>query len=114
MTPEQLEKILKDHDLTLLYFSGPSCNVCEILRPKVEDLIAENEPWHFQYIDTEASRSLAGQYLIFAVPTLLLMAQGQEIARFSRHFGMHELEAALVRYTELVTGSESSGSAFAN
>ena len=101
MQSETLQTILAEKPLTLLYFSTPSCNVCKVLRPKVEHLLQEHAPWHFQYVNTEEAMELAGQHLIFAVPTLLLMADGREIARLSRHFGMHELEAPVRRYAQL-------------
>ena len=101
MTSEELKDILAEKPLTLLYFSTPTCNVCKVLRPKVEHLLAEEPPWHFQYVNTEASLEIAGQLLIFAVPTILLMAEGREIARLSRHFGMQELETPIRRYAQL-------------
>jgi len=101
MTSEELKTILDEHPLTLLYFSTPSCNVCKVLRPKVEELLAEEPPWHFQYMNTEESMEIAGQHLVFAVPTLLLMAEGREITRLSRHFGIHELEKPIRRYAQL-------------
>ena len=101
MTSEELKNVLDENPLTVLYFSTPSCNVCKVLRPKVESLLAEEPPWHFQYMNTEESMEIAGQHLIFAVPTILLMAEGREIARLSRHFGMSELETPVRRYAQL-------------
>ncbi len=101
MTTEELHEMLKKHPLTLLYFSTPTCNVCKVLRPKVEQLLETEPPWHFQYMNTEESMEVAGQHLIFAVPTLLLMAEGREVARLSRHFGMQDLEAPVRRYAQL-------------
>ena len=102
MNLTDLQEKLEQQELTLLYFSTPSCNVCKVLRPKVEDLITNTPPWHFQYINTEESMEIAGQYTVFAVPTLLLMADGREIARFSRHFSMQEMEAPVQRYAKLI------------
>lgn len=93
--------------MTLLYFSTPSCGVCQVLRPQVEQLVLEEPPWKFQYINTEESMEIAGQHLVFAVPTLLLMAEGREIARYSRHFGMRDLELPMRRYAELFNGADS-------
>lgn len=101
MTPSDLDQLLSEHPLTLLYFSTPTCGVCKVLRPQVEELLKDASPWHFQYINTEASREIAGQLLIFAVPTLLLMAEGREVGRLSRHFSMHELEQPVRRYAAL-------------
>ena len=107
MTPAELQTVLDEHPLTLLYFSTPQCNVCKILKPQVKTLIEENPPWYFQYMNTEESMEIAGQHLIFAVPTLLLMAEGREIGRLSRHFGMNELEHQVHRYAELFMQPES-------
>jgi thioredoxin-like negative regulator of GroEL len=101
MQVAELNAVLEAKPLTLLYFSTPSCNVCKVLRPKVEQLLEEHAPWHFQYVNTEEAMELAGQHLIFAVPTLVLMADGREITRLSRHFGMHELETPVRRYAQL-------------
>ena len=102
MNHTELQEKLEKQELTLLYFSTPSCNVCKVLRPKVEELIEKTPPWHFQYINSEESMEVAGQYTVFAVPTLLLMADGREIARFSRHFSMQEMEAPVQRYAKLI------------
>lgn len=103
MNLEQLQSILSEKELTLLYFSTPSCNVCKVLMPKVEAMIDNTPPWYFEYINSEESPEIAGQHMIFTVPTILLMAEGREIGRFSRHFGMDELEAPIKRYSELLS-----------
>ncbi|MCF7809164.1 MAG: thioredoxin family protein [Candidatus Marinimicrobia bacterium] len=100
---EQLQAILTENKLTLLYFSTPACNVCKVLRPKVEELVKDVSPWHFEYINSEESMEIAGQHMVFAAPTILLMAEGREIGRFSRHFGMDELEVPIRRYAEFFT-----------
>ena len=107
MNAAELKSILDEYPLTLLYFSTPSCNVCKVLRPRVTALLQAEPPWHFQYMNTEESLEIAGQHLIFAVPTLLLMADGREIARFSRHFGIQELERPVRRYADLFNQAES-------
>ena len=39
MTPAELKTVLDEHPLILLYFSTPTCNVCKVLRPRVEALL---------------------------------------------------------------------------
>jgi len=105
MTTEALQILLTEYPLTLLYFTTPTCSVCKVMKPKVEALVSEVPPWHFEYINTEESREIAGQNLVFAVPTLLLMAEGREVARHSRHFAMHDLESILARYSKIYAQS---------
>lgn len=104
MIVSELQECLNKNPLSLLYFSTPNCNVCKVLRPKVEAFIAVESDWKFQYINTEDSLEIAGQYLVFAVPTLLLMVEGREAGRFSRHFSMGELESQIQRYSHLYQG----------
>jgi len=107
VTPAELDKVLAKHALTLVYFSTPTCGVCRVLRPKVEALIEEVPPWYFQYVNTEDAAEIAGQHLIFTVPTILLMAEGKEVSRLSRHFGLHDLEQPIRRYAELIHHADS-------
>ncbi|NQV14023.1 thioredoxin family protein [bacterium] len=97
----ELKSILDQYPLTLLYLSTPSCNVCKVLRPQVEAHLTNAPLWNFQYINTEDSMEIAGQHLVFAVPTLLLFLEGREVARLSRHFGMHELETQIQHVTQI-------------
>jgi len=88
-------------NLELKYFSTPTCNVCKVLKPKVEELLKEIGDWTFQFIDTTQSMQEAAQQLVFAVPTILLYVNGKEVQRFSRNVGLSELEFALIRIKEL-------------
>jgi len=83
------------NNLELKYFSTPTCNICKVLRPKVEELISEIGDWIFHYIDTIQSLELAAQQLVFAVPTLIRYIDEKEAQRFSRNVGLSELEFAL-------------------
>lgn len=79
-------------------FSTPQCNVCKVLRPKVEALLADAFPrMGFHYVDCEALPDAAAQYRVFAVPTLLVVFDGREVHRFSRNLGIGELREAIER-----------------
>ncbi|MCF7796845.1 MAG: thioredoxin family protein [Lentisphaeria bacterium] len=90
------------NDLVLAYCSTPTCNVCQVLKPQVQEMTANLEEWEFVYINTVESPGIAGQYLVFTVPTLLLFVQGREVKRFSRHFGLADLQVILQRYLDLI------------
>ena len=98
----EFREYLNQHELVLAYCSTPTCNVCKVLKPKVIDLINELGSWDSHYIDTTQSPEIAGQHLVFTVPTLILFVQGREVQRFSRHFGLDALEQELRKYKELV------------
>lgn len=100
-----LRGLIRESPLLAVYYSTPTCSVCKVLRPKVEDLISDLAPWQFFYVDVSQNADIRGQGMIFNVPTVILYAQGREIKRFSRNFGVGELEEVLLRYQSLIAPS---------
>ncbi len=102
MTIETFQKAITSAPIVIGYFSYPACNVCKVLRPKVEALSAQYEEVDFIYVDTHEAPQLAGQYTIFTVPTILIFVEGRESLRLSRNFSVGEVEAFLQRMTGLM------------
>ncbi len=102
MTIETFQKAITSAPIVIGYFSYPSCNVCKVLRPKVEALSAQYEEVDFIYVDTHEAPQLAGQYTIFTVPTIVIFVEGRESLRLSRNFSVGEVEAFLQRMTGLM------------
>lgn len=88
--------------INVAYFSTPQCNVCKVLRPKVESAVSEMRNVEFLYLDTTQFPEIAGQYTVFAVPTIILFADGREAKRFSRHFTVEELSESISRLHSLM------------
>ncbi|AGA69147.1 thioredoxin domain-containing protein [Desulfitobacterium dichloroeliminans LMG P-21439] len=87
---EHLEQLLKLEKLNLLYFSSSSCNVCHVFISKVLKLAKEyNIP--VVEIDIQKHREVAGQTLVFTVPTLLVMHEGKEVLRESRFIDLQNV-----------------------
>ena len=93
---------INDNQLTLLVFTTPDCGVCNALKPKIGQLAEGHELLQVRYVEMEATPEIAGQYGVFAVPVYILSVQGREAIRFSRYFGMHEIEGAVERYSSLL------------
>lgn len=90
---------LKEKEPALLaYFSTDICNVCKVLKPKVEELIIEKFPQiKLAYIKSDKLPEVAAQNQVFAAPTLLLFFEGREYIRKSRNIGIGELEREIER-----------------
>lgn len=100
---EALHSALQEHDGVLLYFSTPQCNVCKVLHPKLSELFEQHYPEIARYyIDTTTAPEIAGQYSIFAVPTILLFLDGREFVRKSRNFSPMELIEEIRRPWEIM------------
>jgi len=102
---EALQSALSEHAGVLLYFSTPQCNVCKVLRPKLTELFQQHYPEiQRYYVDSTETPEIAGQYSVFAVPTILLFLDGKEFVRKSRNFSPAELIEEIRRPWEIMHG----------
>ncbi len=100
---EDLEIVVKKNTAVLIYFSHEKCNVCKVLKPKIEELIKSDFPEvQLFYADTIKYPELAAQNRIFAVPTIIIFFDGRETFRKSRNIGLGELEGLLARPYNLI------------
>lgn len=104
-TIEEFSNIAKAEDAALFYFSHEQCNVCRVLKPKIQELFASSFPKiGLFYCDTKKSPELAAQNSIFTVPTILIYFAGKESIRKSRNIGIEELKKELERPYSLIFG----------
>lgn len=96
---------LKQEPAVLFYFSTEACNVCKVLKPKVEELILSTFPKiKLAYVKSDVLPEIAAQNQVFTAPTLLVFFDGREHIRKSRNFGMGELSEAITRPYEMIFG----------
>ncbi len=92
---EQFDTLLTNQSEALvLYFTTTSCNVCKSIFPKLEALM-QNYTNPTLKIDAEAFPDIAGQHLIFTVPTILVFYEGKEVLRESRFIDFTKIERIL-------------------
>ncbi len=97
-TQEDFEKMVKENDACLFYFSHDNCNVCKVLKPKVHELLERQFPrMKMYYVNTLKTPSIAGQNAVFTVPTLTIYFDGREYIRKSRNIALAELEDEIER-----------------
>ena len=89
---------LKEEQAMLAYFSSEACNVCKVLKPKVEELIRTKFPKiELTYIKSDELPEVAAQNQVFTAPTILVFFGGREYIRKSRNIGLSELEQEISR-----------------
>ena len=87
---------LMNKNAVLFYFSQKKCNVCKVLKPKVEALVKDEFPKiELYYIDTENFPEIAAQNSIFTVPVILIYFNGKEFFRESRNISISELKTTI-------------------
>jgi len=100
---QMLAEFVQQHPAAVIWFSGEGCNVCSVLLPKVEAMLAEEYPRvRLVRVDCGLSPELAAQHGVFSIPTLLLFFDGRETQRFSRNFSLGQLREALARPYQLL------------
>lgn len=91
---EHLEQLMAEEKLIILYFSSEECDVCRVVLPKLMNLV-EIYPLKVAKIYTDKQPEIAGQSLIFTVPTVLIVYEGREILRESRFIDFLKIERTL-------------------
>ena len=100
---EEFGLFLKNNKAVLTYFSTTECNICKVLKPKIENLIKAKFPKiKFLYIEINKSPEIAGQNRIFSVPTIVVFFEGKEYLRKSRSFSLTVLENEIQRTYEIL------------
>lgn len=101
MTLNDFKNIISRPGISVGYFSHDACNVCKVLKPQVQELTGQYDNAHFTYVNTVETPEIAGQFMVFAVPTIILFMDGREAKRFSRNLAIGELDNFLKRMTDL-------------
>lgn len=80
----------------ILYFTAEWCNPCKRTRPIAEELDRDNVI-KFQFIDADDNGDLCKKFEIKAIPTFVLMEDGQEINRMNGAKTREQIEE-FIRY----------------
>ena len=102
MTPveslEALKAAIDAHPGVLVLFGGPTCQVCEAIRPRLEAVLAERFPrLETLYVDCDAQPELAAQVGIHTRPVVRVYFDGQLHAERIRAFGLEQVAQDVAR-----------------
>ena len=96
-----IEQTLKDNRMCLFYIKAPDCGVCNVMLDKVERLADSYTSLCSFYTDIREEPLIAGRFLVYSGPTVLLLMEGNEIYRDSQFINLEELEQTINKYQEL-------------
>jgi thioredoxin-like negative regulator of GroEL len=96
-----IEQTLKANRLCLFYIKAPDCGVCNVMLDKVERLADNYTSLCSFYTDIREEPLIAGRFLVYSGPTVLLLMEGKEIYRASQFINLEELEQTINKYQEL-------------
>ncbi|HBS92197.1 MAG TPA: thioredoxin [Erysipelotrichaceae bacterium] len=92
---EQLNEIMNKNEVSVLYFTTPTCNVCKSIFPRLEELMKEYKNVPLLKIDAASLVETTAQHLVFTVPTILVYNSGKEVLRESRFIDFSKIDRML-------------------
>ena len=98
---KDIEQTLQDNYLCLFYIKAPDCGVCNVMLDKVERLADSYTSLCSFYTDIREEPLIAGRFLVYSGPTVLLLMEGKEIYRASQFINLEELERITNKYLNI-------------
>lgn len=99
---EEIEALIKNNAMVVVYFTGNSCSACEAIKIKIEDILNSFPKIKGVEINGEENISLAIKYDVYSVPVFLLFIEGRESIRIGRNVDLLELERSIERYYHML------------
>ena len=96
-----IEQTMEDHLLCLFFIKAPDCGVCNVMLDKVGRLADTFASLCSFYTDIVEEPQIAGRFLVYSGPTVLILLDGKEVFRSSQFIDMEELESNINRYIKL-------------
>jgi thioredoxin 1 len=96
---ENFNDIINSEQLTLVDFFATWCGPCKMMHPVLEQLKDElGESIRIIKIDVDKNNSLAMNYRVQSVPTLMLFRKGEMLWRQSGALRLNDLKALVSQY----------------
>ncbi len=97
-TKEEISSFITDMAAVIIYFYSDNCAPCLSLRPKVQQLVADDFPEiKLALVNSEKHPVLPAAYNVFASPTIILFFEGREYRRESKYISIPQLSQAIER-----------------
>lgn len=99
---EEIENLIRDNEILLLYFSSKSCGVCKVIKPELDKVLKAYPKLKSLQIDVEGNIKLAASYSVFTLPAVIVFVNGKETIREARYINVEEIENRIDRYYKLM------------
>jgi len=101
MNINDIEQTIADHRLCLFYIKAPDCGVCNVMLDKVGQMAELHPRLDAFYTDITEEPLIAGRFLVYSGPTVLLLLDGKEVYRTSGFIDVVELEQKIIQLEEV-------------
>ena len=97
LTPSDIQTFVQQQPITLLYFKGDNCTVCQALGPKLRAL-SEALAVPMLTINMPDNLHLAATEMVLSVPVVKLYVEGREVAKEGAYLQVPQLEARIQQW----------------
>lgn len=88
----QLNQLKTESEALLVLFGGRECNVCHVIKPKVEEAVSTAYPnMQMAYVDCHEHTDIGAQEAIFSLPVLRVYFTGQKFIEEVRSFSVQKV-----------------------
>ena len=98
---DRIAEAIADYRLCLFYIKAPDCGVCNVMLDKVGRMAENNPQLDAFYTDIIEEPLIAGRFLVYSGPTVLLLLDGKEVYRASGFIDILALERKMVQLEEV-------------
>lgn len=102
---EEINDLINNNEMLLIYFGSDTCGVCNSMMPKVEKMLKRFKEIKSVKVEPENSLELSAKYNVFTIPVIILFIQGKETIREARIISIENLEQKISRYYKLFYGN---------
>ena len=81
ISEEAFPRVLAAKETVLIDFYADWCGPCRMLAPTIEEIAAEREDILVGKINVDDAPALAEKYGVMSIPTVLVIKNGDEVAR---------------------------------
>lgn len=98
---ESIKDIIDNNDIVLIYAKSNSCAVCNVLLPRVEEVVNRSNISSAMVLIDDIPE-FSGQFTVYAVPTVLIFVSGKEVFRQSQFLQVKEIEKELIKWKKAI------------
>ncbi|UUX35360.1 thioredoxin family protein [Fundicoccus culcitae] len=99
-TLEEVRNFINSEKYALLFVAGHTCSVCHALEPQVDRLLTNYPDVQTAIAYIEDIPELAGEFLIFTVPVVILFEDGKRMDSMARFVPIADLDKKLTMMTQ--------------
>lgn len=94
----EVQDILQQSSVAIVYLSMPNCSVCHAVRPRLEELLT-----HYDipalHLDAFEKPEVASRFEVLTAPVVLIFHHGKEISRQARFIDFKKIRHLLDELT---------------